>query len=76
MEVGWYLPVLASWKAVLLLEDDHKGILECFEGRNESRIACRGISNGSVATLENMTLFLKEIKITRRWILFISCYMG
>ena len=66
MEVGWYLPVLAPWKALLMLDDDHRGILDCLEGKDVNKITYRGISNSTIASLENVDRFLKEARVTRR----------
>jgi hypothetical protein len=66
MEVGWYLPVLAPWKALLMQDDDHRSVLGYFEGRNANKVSCQGINNSVIASLGDLSLFLKEVRITRR----------
>lgn len=68
MEVGWYLPVLAPWKALLMLDDNPRDILDTLGERGTTKLYYRKLGQSSTAAnLEGLDSFLKEVRITRRY---------
>ena len=66
MEVGWYLPALAPWKALLLLDDNTREVLDSLEDGVANKVSYRGLSNSTAVSLDNIRQFVKEVRITRR----------
>jgi hypothetical protein len=64
MESGWHLPVLAPWKALLLLDDDPRDILDALNWKSSTKSSATGGLHSDIAGIEGLDRFLMEARIT------------